>query len=84
MRLAWVGLGAAIALLFVARVLGKPPAGDTNHGITYRWLNIGGMGIQPSELAKLMVILVLARVFQDTEPDAATRRARCSAGSPSS
>src|SRR5258705_13584499 len=67
-RLAWSGLGAAIALLLVARVLGKPPAGDTNHGITYRWLNIGGMGIQPSELAKLMVILVLARVFQDTEP----------------
>ncbi|HEX7843795.1 MAG TPA: rod shape-determining protein RodA [Kofleriaceae bacterium] len=67
-RLAWIGLGTAIALLLVARVLGRPPAGDTTHGITYRWLNIGGMGIQPSELAKLMVILVLARVFQDTEP----------------
>ena len=67
-RLAWIGLGGAIALLLVARVLGHPPAGDTNHGITYRWLNIGGMGIQPSELAKLMVILVLARVFQDIEP----------------
>jgi rod shape determining protein RodA len=67
-RLAWIGLGTAIALLLVARVLGKPAVGDTNHGITYRWLNIGGMGIQPSELAKLMVILVLGRVFQDIEP----------------
>ena len=73
-RLAWFGLGTAIALLLVARVLGKPPVGDTNHGITYRWLNIGGMGIQPSELAKLMVILVLARVFQDIEPDSYTPR----------
>ena len=62
-RLAWIGLGTAIALLLVARVLGKPPAGDTNHGITYRWLNIGGMGIQPSELAKLGLVLVLAQVL---------------------
>lgn len=67
-RLAWMGLGGAIALLLIARVLGHPAAGDTNHGITYRWLNIGGMGIQPSELAKLMVILVLAHVFKDIEP----------------
>lgn len=74
-RLAWLGLGGAIALLLVARVLGHPPAGDTNHGITYRWLNIGGMGIQPSELAKLMVILVLAHVFKDTEPSSYAPRA---------
>jgi rod shape determining protein RodA len=74
-RLAWLGLGAAIALLLVARWLGMPPAGDTNHGITYRWLNIYGMGIQPSELAKLMVILVLARVFQDAEAASYTPRA---------
>ena len=74
-RLAWSGLGVAIALLIVARVLGRPSAGDTNHGITYRWLNIGGMGLQPSELAKLMVILVLGRIFQDTEPSSYTPRA---------
>ena len=67
-RVAWIGLATAIVLLLVARVLGRPADGDTTHGITYRWLNIGGMGIQPSELAKLMVILVLGRVFQDTEP----------------
>ncbi|MBC7977960.1 MAG: rod shape-determining protein RodA, partial [Myxococcales bacterium] len=44
------------------------------HGITYRWLNIGGLGLQPSELVKLMVILVLARIFHDTEPSSYTPR----------
>ena len=61
-RLAWGGLGVAIALLVIARLLGRPSGGESNHGVTYRWLNVFGMGIQPSELAKLMVILVLGRV----------------------
>ena len=60
-RLAWIGLGSAILLLVVVRLLG-----DAAHGKgSYRWLNVFGMGIQPSELAKPMVILALARMFQD-------------------
>lgn len=74
-RLAWLGLGFAVTLLFVARAFGHPPEGDTNHGITYRWLNVAGMGIQPSELCKVMVILVLAHVFRDIEPSNYTPRA---------
>lgn len=66
-RLAWIGLAVATILLVVARLFGAPSAGETNHGSTYRWLNVFGMGIQPSELVKLMVILVLARMFQDGE-----------------
>ncbi|MCX5742523.1 MAG: rod shape-determining protein RodA [Proteobacteria bacterium] len=73
-RLAWIGLGVSVLLLLVARLLGAPAAGDTNHGSTYRWLNIGGMGIQPSELAKVMVILVLARMFQDSESGGVPKR----------
>lgn len=62
-RLAWIGLGIAIALLIVVRLLGEGAHGKGS----YRWLNVLGMGIQPSELAKLMVILALARIFQDNE-----------------
>jgi rod shape determining protein RodA len=62
-RLAWVGLGVAIVLLVVVKLLGDHAAGKGS----YRWLNIFGMGVQPSELAKLMVIIALARMFQDGE-----------------
>ena len=65
-RLAWGGLGAAVLLLLVARLFGHPD--PSNHGYTYRWLNIGGMGIQPSELATIATIPVLARLFGDAEP----------------
>jgi rod shape determining protein RodA len=73
-RLAWIGLGIATALLVFARLFARPSPGDINHGYTYRWLNLAGMGIQPSELAKLMVILVLGQMFADAEPTRYTPR----------
>jgi len=60
-RLAWIGLGTAIVLLVVVRLIGE----DAHGKGSYRWLNIFGMGIQPSELAKLMMILALAQLFQE-------------------
>lgn len=66
-RGAWLGLGVATVLLVVARLAGGGHASESSHGVTYRWLNIGGMGVQPSELAKLTVILVLARTFGPAE-----------------
>jgi rod shape determining protein RodA len=65
-RLAWIGLGIAIALMLLARLQGSTGA-DQRHGETYRWLFLGGFGIQPSELVKVMMVLVLARMFQDTD-----------------
>jgi rod shape determining protein RodA len=73
-RLAWVGLGLAILLMLLARLQGAT-GGDQRHGSTYRWLFVGGLGIQPSELVKVMMILVLARMFQDTETSSYTPRA---------
>ncbi|HSD86834.1 MAG TPA: rod shape-determining protein RodA [Kofleriaceae bacterium] len=69
-RGAWGVLGAAIALLILARLIGS--TGDVVHGVTYRWLHLAGIRIQPSELAKIAVILVLARVFADGDPNTYT------------
>ncbi len=66
-RVAWVGLGIATGLLLVTRVVGHH-VDTSGHGFTYRWLNIGGFGIQPSELVKLTFVLVLARLFSSAEP----------------
>lgn len=62
-RVAWVGLGAAIFALIVVRLLGE---GAHAKG-SARWLNIASMGGQPSEFAKIAVILVLARLFHDAD-----------------
>jgi rod shape determining protein RodA len=64
-RLAWFGLGGAVFLLVLARLLGA--WGDATHGVTYRWINIAGFRLQPSEVAKVMVILCLGRVFASGE-----------------
>ena len=71
-RLAWGGFGAAIVLLIFARLVGS--SGDETHGVTYRWIHAFGMRIQPSELVKVMTILVLARVFADGQEHSYTPR----------
>ena len=72
-RVAWIGLGIALLLIVAARLQGAT-GGDQRHGSTYRWLFIGGQGLQPSELVKVMMILVLARMFQDSDPSQYTLR----------
>ena len=59
-RLAWIGLAIAVVLLVVVRLLGDASLSKGS----YRWINIG-VRIQPSEIAKLMVILALARLFSE-------------------
>jgi len=59
-RLAWIGLGLAVLALLVVDVVGHGAKGSE------RWIYIGTLGGQPSELAKLAVILVLARLLQDS------------------
>jgi rod shape determining protein RodA len=58
-RLAWVGLAAALVAIAVVRVMSDPIKGSQ------RWLDVGGVHIQPSELAKLAIIVALARILHD-------------------
>ena len=58
-------------LIYFACVLvlvGVDVMGHTGMGAK-RWLNLGGMNIQPSEFMKLAVILVLARYFHQLHPE---------------
>jgi cell division protein FtsI/penicillin-binding protein 2/cell division protein FtsW (lipid II flippase) len=60
--LGWVTYVAAVILLGVVHV-----AGVTVNGAT-RWVSIGGLAFQPSELAKLGLLLVLAAVLGSSRP----------------
>jgi cell division protein FtsW len=53
----WTAL-AIVGLLLVAVLFGRPVKGAT------RWLNVGGLGIQPSELAKIAVVIFVAALLE--------------------
>ncbi len=54
-KLTWAGYGIGLVLLVLVLVLGTKIDGAR------RWLYVGPIGIQPSEIAKMAVIFVLAR-----------------------
>lgn len=58
-RVAWLGLLGVILMLVAVDVMGYTSMGSE------RWLDLGGLRIQPSELAKIAVILALARTVAD-------------------
>jgi cell division protein FtsI/penicillin-binding protein 2/cell division protein FtsW (lipid II flippase) len=60
--LAWAAYGAAVVLL-----VGVLAVGLTANGAT-RWIAIGSLSFQPSELAKLGLLLVLAAVLGSSRP----------------
>jgi len=53
MRLAWPLYGLVVALLLAVLIFGREISGAR------RWLSLGPMSIQPSELAKIMVIIFI-------------------------
>jgi rod shape determining protein RodA len=59
--LAWPGYIAALGLLAGVAFHGKKVLGAR------RWLQVGGLQVQPSEFVKLAVIIVLARWFTQDE-----------------
>ena len=56
-RVIWAGLGL-VAICLIA-VLFSPPVNNAR-----RWFSVGGLGIQPSELAKLVAIFFIASMLE--------------------
>jgi rod shape determining protein RodA len=56
-RFAWVGYGLGMALLVLVLA-----AGNVGKG-AQRWLDIGPLQLQPSELMKILLVIALARWF---------------------
>ncbi|MCL4541687.1 MAG: FtsW/RodA/SpoVE family cell cycle protein, partial [Chloroflexi bacterium] len=63
-RFAWLGYLLACVLVLTVLIVGRHISGAT------RWFSIGGFTFQPSEIAKLAVVLVLATWFSQ-QPDRA-------------
>jgi len=59
--------GVSLALLFIALIWGGPTAG------THRWLRIGSFSFQPSELAKISLVIALSYSLSGTTPPAVSR-----------
>lgn len=68
LNFSWLIYFVNILLLVAVRLFGN----DTN-GAT-RWISIGGFTFQPTELAKIIIILFFARFFMEHEEDLNTLR----------
>jgi rod shape determining protein RodA len=66
-RYAWLLWGSGVSLLFAVDV-----AGEIGNG-SRRWLALGPVNIQPSELMKLALIVMLARTFHRNNPPGGLR-----------
>ncbi len=58
-RFAYLIFGLSVVMLVLVLVIGKAGLG------AHRWIRIGGFAFQPSEFAKLGLVLFLARYFDD-------------------
>lgn len=56
---AWGAYGSVLLLLLVVLVAGKVRGG------AQRWISLGGFNLQPSEFAKIALVLVLASYFSE-------------------
>lgn len=61
-RLAYPLYGAILGLLLLVLFIGHVGGGSQ------RWINLGLLRLQPSEPAKLAIVLVMAKYLQDDEP----------------
>ena len=61
-RLAYPFYGVMLVLLVLVMIFGHSGGGSQ------RWINLGFFRLQPSEPAKLAIVLVMAKYFQADEP----------------
>ena len=66
-RLAYVFYAVALMMLVAVEVMGTGAMGAE------RWLSLGFMQVQPSEVMKVALVLALARYFHGQMPDQVTR-----------
>lgn len=66
-RLAWPAYFGGLGLLIIVEVMGRIGMG------AQRWIDLGVIQLQPSELMKIAVILVLARYYHNTTVEQARR-----------
>lgn len=62
LKYAYIFYGGAVLMLVVVEIMGHIGMG------AQRWVSLGGVMLQPSELAKLAVILALSRYFHRLPP----------------
>lgn len=62
-RLAWPAYIAGLLLLIAVQIMGHVGMG------AQRWIDLGFMKLQPSELMKIAVVMVLAKLFHGAGPD---------------
>ena len=66
-RLTWPLYFIGLALLIIVEIKGQVGMG------AQRWINLGFMQLQPSELMKIAVVMALARHFHGASPEQARR-----------
>ena len=69
-RLAYASYAVVVVMLLAVLIGGRSAKGSS------RWLSFGPIGIQPSELAKLAVLLAMAKLFSGDPVDLALRPPR--------
>lgn len=63
----WLAIAYPLYAATMVLLLAVEVVGETRMGAT-RWLSIGPVSLQPSELMKLAIVLALARYYQQLDP----------------
>lgn len=62
-KLTWPAFGAGLVLLLIVEIMGHVGMG------AQRWIDLGVMKLQPSELMKIAVVMALAKYFHTAAPE---------------